>query len=177
MLHYFAYGSNLHPVRLTERVPSTKFVGTVKLTHHDLAFHKKSHDGSGKCNLLYTGSESDRVHGAIYELDPGHKALLDRYEGKGSGYMDSPLKVQHQGQNYSCFTYLAQPSHIVDHLQPYHWYKKLVLLGAGYCQFPDSYLAAIESVKSIDDPDESRRKEHDVLIKKILRFCDDALTG
>jgi len=177
MLHYFAYGSNLHPVRLTERVPSTTFVGAVELAHHDLAFHKKSHDGSGKCNLLHTGAESDRAHGAIYQLDPEHKALLDMYEGKGSGYMDSPLMVQHQGQNYSCFTYLAQPSHVVDHLQPYHWYKKLVLLGARYCQFPDSYLAAIESVKSIDDPDESRRKEHDVLIKKILHFCDDPLTG
>lgn len=174
MLHYFAYGSNLHPVRLKERVPSIKLVGTVELAHHDLAFHKKSHDGSAKCNLLHTGVDSDRVHGAIYQLDPGHKTLLDWYEGKGSGYMDSPLKVQYQGQNYSCFTYIAQPSHIVDHLQPYHWYKKLVLLGARYCQFPHSYLAAIESVKSIDDPDLSRTNEHDVLIKKILRFRDDS---
>lgn len=174
MLHYFAYGSNLHPVRLVERVPSARFVGTVELTHHDLLFHKKSHDGSGKCNLLRTGAESDRVHGAIYALDPEHKVLLDRHEGKGSGYMDNPLKVQHQGMDYSCFTYLAQPSYIVDHLQPYHWYKKLVLLGALYCQFPHSYVAAIESVKSIDDPDDSRRKEHDVLIKKILRFSDDS---
>ena len=164
MLHYFAYGSNLHPVRLTERVPSAKFVGAVELAYHNLAFHKKSHDGSGKCNLLHTGAEFDLVHGAIYQLDSEHKALLDKYEGKGSGYTDKPLKVQHQGQDYSCFTYLAQPSHIVDHLQPYHWYKKLVLLGARYLQFPHSYLAAIESIKSFDDPDASRRKEHDVLI-------------
>ena len=170
MPNYFAYGSNLHPVRLTERVPSAKFVGTVELAHHDLAFHKKSNDGSAKCNLLHTGAESDRVHGAMYTLDHEHKALLDRYEGKGSGYMDSPLKVQYQGQSCSCFTYLAQPSHIADHLQPYHWYKKLVLLGAQYLRFPHSYIAAIESVKSIDDPDESRRKEHDVLIKKMQRF-------
>ena len=126
MLHYFAYGSNLHPVRLTERVPSAKFVGTVELAHHDLAFHKKSHDGSGKCNLLHTGAESDRVHGAIYTLDPEHKALLDRYEGKGAGYMDSPLQVQHQGQSYSCFTYLAQSSYIVVTCNPItgikNWY-------------------------------------------------------
>jgi hypothetical protein len=52
-----------------------------------------------------------------------------------------------------------------------------VLLGARYCQFPQSYLAAIESVKSIDDPDLSRTNEHDVLIKKILRFRDDSLSG
>jgi hypothetical protein len=175
--HYFAYGSNLHPVRLTERVPSAKFVAAVELTHHDLAFHKKSHDGSGKCNLLHTGAESDMVHGAIYQLDPEHKAILDRHEGKGSGYVDKPLNVRHQGRDFSCFTYLAQPTHIVDHLQPYHWYKKLVLLGARYLQFPHSYIAAIESVKSIDDPDESRTKEHDDLIRKILHFCDSPILG
>ena len=170
MLHYFAYGSNLHPVRLTERVPSARFVGAVGLVHHDLAFHTISHDGSAKCNLLHTGADSDLVHGAIYQLAPEHKALLDEYEGRGSGYMDKPLQVQHQGQDYSCFTYLAQPSYIVDHLQPYHWYKKLVLLGAHYLQFPQSYLASIESIKSIDHPDLSRRKEPEVLIKKILDF-------
>jgi len=177
MLHYFAYGSNLHPVRLTERVPSAKLVGKVELAHHDLAFHKQSHDGSGKCNLLKTGAASDLVHGAIYELDPEHKDVLDQYEGKGFGYMDNSINVHHQGRNYSCFTYLAQPSHIVDHLQPYHWYKKLVLMGARYLQFPHSYVSSIESVKSIDDPNENRRNEHDVLIKKILHFRDTPLMG
>ena len=46
MLHYFAYGSNLHPVRLKERVPSIKLVGTVELAHHDLC-------------LLYTSDAAD----------------------------------------------------------------------------------------------------------------------
>ena len=176
MLHYFAYGSNLHPVRLMERVPSARLVGTVELGHHDLAFHKQSHDGSGKCNLLRTGDDSDLVHGAIYTLEPAHKEALDKYEGNGFGYTDNPINVHHQGQDYSCFTYLAQETHIVDHLQPYHWYKKLVILGARYLQFPHSYVASIESVNSIDDPDEIRRKEHDALIKKILHFCDNPLT-
>jgi hypothetical protein len=52
-----------------------------------------------------------------------------------------------------------------------------VLLGAHYLQFPHSYIAAIESVKSIDDPDESRTKEHDDLIRKILHFCDNPIPG
>jgi hypothetical protein len=66
MIHYFAYGSNLHPVRLIERVPSANLVGVIGLSKHRLAFQKRSKDGSSKCNLFQTGSASDLVYGAIY---------------------------------------------------------------------------------------------------------------
>lgn len=168
MIHYFAYGSNLHPIRLMERVPSANLVGVIELSNHRLTFHKKSSDGSSKCNLFQTGSESDSVHGAIYKFNPEHKSALDRFEGKGYGYIDNPIKLQHQGQEYTCFTYQAQQSHIVDSLQPYHWYKKLVVLGAKYLKFPGSYIASVESVQSIEDPDKKRREENETLIEKII---------
>lgn len=82
MIHYFAYGSNLHPVRLMKRVPSAELVGVIKHSCHRLSFHKKSNDGSGKCNMLETGADSDHVYGAIYKLKPEHKKDLDKYEGK-----------------------------------------------------------------------------------------------
>jgi gamma-glutamylcyclotransferase len=170
MIHYFAYGSNLHPVRLMERVPSANLVAAVELNNHHLTFHKKSHDGSSKCNILDTGSGSNSVHGAIYELDPAHKSALDGFEGKGFGYLDNQISLQHQGREYNCFTYLAQESHIVDDLRPYHWYKNLVVLGARYLQFPDTYISSIESVESVEDPHEERRKEHELLIEKIINF-------
>jgi hypothetical protein len=168
MIHYFAYGSNLHPMRLMERVPSAKLLGVIELGKHSLKFHKKSNDGSSKCNLLKTGAETDLVHGAIYEVDPEHKSELDRFEGKGYGYIDNQIKLQHQGQEYTCFTYIAQQSHIVDNVKPYHWYKKLVVLGARYLQCPDSYVLSIESVESVEDTDEKRKEEMDTLIDKIV---------
>jgi hypothetical protein len=153
-----------------ERVPSAKLVAAVELSNHYLTFHKKSHDGSSKCNLLNTGSESTSVHGAIYELDPAHKSVLDGFEGKGFGYLDNQISVPHQGREYTCFTYLAQESHIVDDLKPYHWYKNLVVLGARYLQFPDTYISSIEAVQSVKDPHEERRKEHEVLIERIINY-------
>jgi len=168
MIHYFAYGSNLHPMRLMERVPSAKLVGVIELSEHSLTFHKKSDDGSSKCNLLQTGVETDFVHGAIYEVEPEHKSELDRFEGIGYGYIDNQINLQHQGQEYTCFTYIAQRSHIFDHLKPYHWYKKLVVLGARYLQLPGSYISSIESVESVEDPDGKRREEMDTLIDKIV---------
>ena len=170
MIYYFAYGSNLHPCRLLERVSSAKLVGGIELSKHRLTFHKKSHDGSSKCNLLPTGSESDLVHGAIYSLDPTDKRVLDSFEGKGYGYSDTQVILHHQGNAYTCFTYIAQDAYIVDNLKPYHWYKNLVVLGAKYLQFPASYVSFIESVESVEDPDVKRRKEQEMLIEAIVNF-------
>ena len=38
MIHYFAYGSNLYPMRLSERVSSANLIGGVELENYLLAF-------------------------------------------------------------------------------------------------------------------------------------------
>lgn len=167
MIYYFAYGSNLHPLRLTERVSSAKLVGGVHVTGYQLKFHKQGQDDSGKCNLLHTGIASDIVHGAIYTLAAGHKRLLDEFEGKGLGYIDGQINILHQSQKIRCFTYLAQEDYIIDSLKPYHWYKQLVIHGARYLKFPDSYLSGIESIESLEDPEIDRRQNHDELLARI----------
>ena len=170
-MYYFAYGSNLHPVRLTDRVPSAELVGVAMHPHHRLTFHKRSHDGSSKCNIFPSGSVSDVIHGAIYKIKPEHKPALDRFEGKGNGYLDNQITLSCHGNDYRCFTYFAQTAHITDNLMPYHWYKTLVLLGARYLKFPDSYIATIEEIESMQDPDLARRKEMDALIERIIEHC------
>ena len=69
-----------------------------------------------------------------------------------------------------CFMYLAEPSHIEKNLKPYHWYQELVLLGATYLNFPETYVRSIEAIESMDDQDEARRTRHDQLIEEILNF-------
>ncbi|MCA9461378.1 MAG: gamma-glutamylcyclotransferase [Nitrospira sp.] len=108
--------------------------------------------------------------GAIYGIDAAQKAVLDRWEGRGNGYLDSQLTVELFGKEYCCFTYLSEPSHIENNLKPYHWYKKLVLLGATYLNFPETYVRSIEAIESMNDPDEARRTRHDQLIEGILPF-------
>lgn len=149
-------------------MPSANLLGVVELDKYRLAFHKKGQDGSSKCNLVRTDSEFDRVYGAVYELEQEHKNVLDCFEGTGYGYRDQQIMLQCQGQAYKCFTYFAQQSHIVEKLKPYHWYKQLVVRGARYLRFPDSYLVLIESIESVEDPDEKRRKEYERLMEKII---------
>jgi hypothetical protein len=170
LLYYLAYGSNLHPVRLRERVPSAELLDVVELRHYRLAFQKRGQDGSSKCNLARTGEESDAVYGAIYQIDSAHQPTLDHFEGKGKGYDDSQLRVEIHGKEYACFTYLAQPSYIEHNMKPYHWYKTLVVLGAKHLRFPDTYLHSIESIESVEDPDEERQNQHQSLIDRILQY-------
>ena len=120
-LNYLAYGSNLHPMRLMERVPSAQLIGSTEIAGYELAFHKKSKDGSGKCNLFQIDEDSKSVFGAVYQIDVTEKPALDEAEGNGSGYLDAQVSVTSDGNTHTCFTYFAQQSHIVDHLKPYHW--------------------------------------------------------
>lgn len=171
MIHYFAYGSNLHPLRLIERVPSASLAAVAEVRAHRLAFHKRGKDCSGKCNLQQTGVESDVVYGAVYEIDRAHKALLDGYEGNGIGYIDVPLTIDQDGRKFDCFTYQARESHIDEHLKPFHWYKKLVVLGASYLGLPKGYIVSISSVASVPDPDEKRKRQHESLLEKLANSC------
>ena len=167
IMHYLAYGSNLHPLRLAERVPSVRLVGTVRLAGCRLMFHKRSGDLSGKCNLYRTMNADDHVHGALYEMAAVHKSNLDRFEGVGNGYRDLSTRLTCRGGSYSCFTYIAEPTHIDDDLKPYHWYKTLVVLGAEYLGLPEDYIAGLHAVDAMGDPDWERRVEHEALIARM----------
>ncbi|MGD2083419.1 MAG: gamma-glutamylcyclotransferase [Chromatiales bacterium] len=164
---YLAYGSNLHPVRLAERVPSARLVRTVVLDGYRLAFHKRGHDDSAKCDLVRTGDQADRAYGAVYRIDPVEKPLLDVCEGLGNGYRDPAMDLACEGGPIRCFTYLAQAGHIDRRLRPFHWYKHLVLAGARYHGLPARYVERIRAVPSREDPDASRRGLHDGLLGRL----------
>jgi hypothetical protein len=167
-VHYLAYGSNLHPLRLGARVPSARVVGVVALPGYRLAFHKRSIDGSGKCLLYAARDPHHQVYGVLYEIDAGEKTALDRAEGKGGGYCEQVLQVTIDGLQYAPYLYAARASHIDPSLLPYHWYKRLVLAGARYHGFPAAYVAAIEATPSKPDDDARRRRENEALLLRTL---------
>jgi len=170
MIYYFAYGSNLHPVRLTQRVESASLVASAQVFGYRLKFHKLGQDDSAKCNLLHTGCTSDSVFGAIYTLASRHKSLLDEFEGKGFGYTDCEIDIFHCGETLRCFTYLAQSAYVVDSIKPYDWYKKLVVEGADYLAFPKPYVRDIQAIESQRDPDTAREQLHESLLQTIANY-------
>jgi hypothetical protein len=159
-LKYFAYGSNMHLFRLWQRVPSSAVIEAVELRGHVLRFHKRSPDGSGKCNILRTGLETDRVIGILYRIVAWERQLLDQAEGLGSGYDHAVLSVRGPSGGHRAFAYIADPHYIDDTLKPYGWYKALVLTGARAHGLPADYVSGIERFEALEDPDEARHREH-----------------
>lgn len=168
-LYYFAYGSNLHPLRLQKRVPSASLKGVITMTGYQLRFHKRHHeDNSGKCNMLLTQQQSDVVYGALYEMEETEKPLLDLCEGEG--YRCDTLEVKLQNRAYESFVYIAEDSHIDDTLKPHSWYQEIVLLGAQFHQLPDNYLSRIRKIAAGVDPDREQHVRNSQLIEEMRAF-------
>lgn len=167
IVHYLAYGSNLHPSRLAARVPSARVIGVVEMPGYMLAFHKRSVDGSGKCLLYTEQGTSHKTFGVLYAFDAREKANLDSAEGKGKGYIEQLVQFPLNGQTYTPYIYCAQSTHVDANLVPYHWYKSLVLAGARYHGLPPDYMTAIEATPSKPDPDAKRTQENEKLLRQM----------
>ena len=156
LIRYFAYGSNMSLRRLQARVPEASPVGTAMVTGHELRFHKRGRDGSGKCDAHFTGG-SGQLIGVLFDLPLAGKHALDRIEGLGAGYEEKQVSVtRHDGTRSDALTYYA--TDIDDRLQPYCWYRHHVMAGALEFDLPRDYIDAIGAIGVITDPDRERRQ-------------------
>ncbi|MDX6560182.1 MAG: hypothetical protein QOF72_3231 [Blastocatellia bacterium] len=159
---YFAYGSNMLTKLLRDRAPSARFSAVTRLSKHVLRFHKISEDKagsrSGKCNAYFTGNEEDVVIGVVFDIDRNEKPSLAAAE---VGYAEEPLKLTSRGKDSSGFMFtVADGSLLDDTLQPYDWYKALVLAGAREHNLPTEYVSALENIATVQDPDTARAKRN-----------------
>ena len=128
-MFYFSYGSNMSIKRISTRISSVEKICVACLPEHRLVFHKRSNDGSAKCDAFHSANKQDQVYGVIYRISAEQKIILDKYEGLGQGYADKTVSLtDSEGREYQAITYYALD--ISHSLQPYHWYKEHVLSGA-----------------------------------------------
>ncbi len=155
---YFSYGSNMSSHRLLERAPSATFLSTATLQEHKLRFHKKSKDGSGKCDAEHTADQNDCVMGCVFEMSVSDKEALDRKECQGFGYKEKAvIVILENGEQVEASTYCAV---VTDSgLTPYTWYKEHVLRGARENNLPHEYISNIEKIESLPDPDLDRHEQ------------------
>lgn len=150
----FAYGSNMSSQRLAARIPA-RFVTTALLSSYRLAFHQRSGDGSGKCDIV-PASDQSAVYGVIWEVASYHKPTLDRYEGLGMAYGETWLTVSDLAadRQFDVQAYVGNVTSLG--IRPYTWYKHHVLAGAREHGLPTSYIRALERIKAHPDPDAER---------------------
>ncbi len=168
-LHYLAYGSNLHPLRLRERVPSAELLGVVPLSGREVVFHKISPDGSSKCDLVESGRRA-LAFGALYAMDRGHLDALDRFEGLGSGYDRRDFPLMFRGRALRPFTYRASPTHVNPALKPFDWYRDIVVAGARFFDLPAWYHRNLAEAPAQADPDPERQTTHAALLARLQEF-------
>jgi gamma-glutamylcyclotransferase len=152
---YFAYGSNMLTQRLQKRVSSAKPKSTAVLFAYELKWHKRSSDGSGKCDIAE--NKGSMVHGIIFEMDSTQLPVLDKAEGLGKGYHHQQVTVTLPDEAIlEALAYAADPSHIDPTLKPYDWYYRLVVAGAIQHALPAQYIAGIHGTEFLEDPDKNR---------------------
>lgn len=161
----FAYGSNMPTVRLRERCPSAVPLGVAQLNGYELRWHKRSKDGSGKCDIVSLASPEAQVLGVLYEIADAEKGALDRAEGLGYGYKEIEIQVLCDGKQMTAKAYQATE---IDHsLTPYTWYRALVLAGAKEHDLPEDYIARLAAVSAQEDPDRERHNKYMYLIGEV----------
>ena len=165
--YYFAYGSNLHPLRLGLRTPSCRPLGVAGLSGYALRFNIRSDgDGSAKANAHYTGDERDRLLGIVYGIEPDDIPVLDRIEGLGPrGYRVVRERVALERTPLEVFLYAARVTVDDSAIEAWTWYRDLVWHGARWNGFPSDYLDRIARVPAAPDPDAERHARNAGILK------------
>lgn len=132
--YYFAYGSNMLPERLLERIGKYHTAFPVYLSDYRFVYNKKSCDGTTKANI--EGIKYEVVHGVCFEIDSDDIAILQKYE---VGYNRANVSVSYSKDKLtSVVTFIS--SSIDETLKPSSEYKGLVLKGASHWHLDKSYV-------------------------------------
>lgn len=158
----FAYGSNMLTQRISQRCPSATPLGMATLDGHELRWHKRSRDESGKCDVVESATAGAVVFGVLFQIAVAEKPALDRAEGVGSGYEEKTATVTCNGESHNASIYFA--TDIEDSLQPYSWYKALVVAGAKEHCLPAAYVAQLEAAEAVKDPDAGRHASNMAMV-------------
>lgn len=157
----FAYGSNMNLNRLIKRVHSAVKITNAFLSGYRLVCNKVSKDGSAKANIIKTDNLAELVWGVLFSININEKTLLDKAEGLGMGYNEDKLTFfDDAGNTYMAQVYIADSKAIDNNLFPYDWYKEFIVSGAILNKLPAEYISQIQSISSVRDHDEERRKEN-----------------
>ena len=147
MIYYFAYGSNMNPNRMADRVGNFEIVGLGILHDFELRFNKiaQNKNGIGYANVVWAPGKN--VEGIIYQFE--NIALLDKYEGYPKHYNRKILDIMHNQSRLKTWVYIAQENQISNGLLPERRYLRHLLVGKEYLS--ESYFEELKIVPVKED--------------------------
>lgn len=145
MTAHFAYGSNMDPTRIAERLKRLPQATRAYLNGYRLRFNKraKGKPGIGWANIV-RGEDSDTVYGLLYDLTEEELKKLDGFEGVIEGhYRRKTVAVQLAGGTMvPAIACVACPEWVEDNLLPTPEYLNRLLAAGDY--LPADYVAALQ---------------------------------
>lgn len=143
-VYYFAFGSNMDPKRMQERVPAARGWGRAKLQGWVFVCNKSGMDGTAKANLQ--PSAEGLVWGVVYRLDAKSLPELDVFEG---GYERLSVEVlSEQHGLLKCEVYVSD--RLTADPRPAAWYKQHMVAGADAHQFPEHYVSMLRALPVVE---------------------------
>lgn len=137
--YYFAYGSNLLKEQMIERTGNALKKSNFTLKRYKIFFNKKSYDGTGKANIVYTGNKEDEVEGVLYKVTQDEINKLDHTEG---GY---ERRIIDTGKDYTkAYAYMS--INTCKSLKPSDEYLKKILKGAAQNRLSNDYINKLKSL-------------------------------
>lgn len=147
----FCYGSNMSSKQMLDRCPNAEFNCTAYLPGYKIKFNKRSTKDKGSCKAnITTGSESDRVWGAVFEVSIKEFKILKGIE-VGYNKEDMVVKRIEDESDIEAKAFIATDSKVLDNnLLPSSEYIRICIEGAVEAKLPDYY---IDLLKSLDTKD------------------------
>ncbi len=104
MERYFAYGANIDPERMSQRVPGVEPVGPASLDGFTLEFTLRDREfGGGVLNIR--PEPGSRVWGMLYQGPADAYAVLDTYQGDTSARRQEVVTVDGPDGQVEAFTF------------------------------------------------------------------------
>lgn len=102
------------------------------------------------------------MYGVVFKIDRNELSNLIAAE---VGYSPEVMTLNRRDKDEVAFMFRVKDESLVDDaLQPYIWYRELVLAGAREHNLPVEYVREIQNVPAVTDPDKHRDKRNRALL-------------
>jgi gamma-glutamylcyclotransferase len=171
-MKYFAYDDKMLTTIFQEILPEVRLVGIGQIKGYEIFFHNRDKaDQSGKCNLIKSKDSEHVIYGVVYEVLSREKHQLDKAQSLGYGNQEITVKVmpasegRHEQLNALtepcyAFTYVAHKDSIFEDLEPFSWYKNLVIEGAKEHCLPEIYVHYLQAIEAAVDSNKTREQQN-----------------
>ncbi|MEK1906399.1 MAG: gamma-glutamylcyclotransferase family protein [Pseudomonas sp.] len=150
MPYYFAYGSNMNPLRMQARGLLVEEAMAGQLPGFALCFNKRAQDHPGHAYANIRHQRGAVVEGVLYRLAADSEILkMDPFEGTPVYYSRERMVVHTALGLIPAWVYVANPAWRSEGLAPSRAYLAHLLAGRDYLS--TDYWAALAATASLDD--------------------------